>query len=120
MPGDIFWDRKTTKQEALRILKDDSDPRFTEYASLVLSRVGKPKEVFISYLDKMIFLKNWRRIKRKMRKDRWNDARIVFWDEAYSVLSQDVDKKLLKEKRAPVSEDLRGIGETIKLERQKK
>jgi len=82
----------------LRILKDDSDPRFTEYASLVLSRVGKPKEVFISYLDKMLFLKNWRRIKRKMRKDRWNDARIVFWDEAYSVLSQDVDKKLLKEK----------------------
>ncbi|MDP2929729.1 MAG: helix-turn-helix transcriptional regulator [Candidatus Omnitrophota bacterium] len=120
MAADIFWDRKTTKQEALSILKDDSDPRFTEYASLVLSRVGKPKEVFTAYLDKMVFLRNWRRIKRKMRKDRWNDTRTIFWDEVYNVLSQDVDKKQLKEKRVPVSEEAKRVGEIIKAARQEK
>ncbi len=120
MAADIFWDRKTTKREAQGILKNDSDPRFVEYASLVLSRLGKPKEVFSTYLDKMMFLKNWRKIKRRMRKDDWNDTRIIFWDEVYSVLSQDVDKKQLKEKRVPVSEEARKIGEIIKEARQKK
>ena len=38
-----------------------------------------------------------------MRKDSWNDTRIIFWDEVYDVLSQDVDKKQLKEKRLAVS-----------------
>lgn len=120
MPADIFWDRKTTKKKAQAILKNDSDPRFTEYASLVLSRVGKPKEVFDAYMDKLTFLKNWRKIKRRMRKDSWNDTRIIFWDEVYSVLSQDVDRKELKEKRAPVSEEAKMIGAVIRNARQKK
>lgn len=120
MAADIFWDRKTTKQEAQGILKNDSDPRFTEYASLVLSRVGKPKEVFNTYLDKMIFLKNWRKIKRRMRKDSWNDTRIIFWDEVYNVLSQDIDKSELKERREPASEEAKRVGEIIKKARQKK
>lgn len=120
MPADIFWDRKTTKQEAQAILKNDSDPRFAEYASLVLSRVGKPKEVFDAYINKSVFLKNWRKIKRKMRKDNWNDTRIIFWDEVYSVLSQDVDKSELKEKREPASAEAKMIGGVIKDARQKK
>lgn len=120
MPADIFWDRKTTKQEAQNILKSDSDPKFVEYASLVLSRVGKPKEVFDTYLSKITFLKNWRKIKRRMRKDNWNDTRIIFWDEVYSVLSQGVDKSELKEKRAPVSDEAKRIGDIIKEARQKK
>ena len=120
MPADIFWDRKTTKQEALNILKNVADPRFAEYASLVLSRVGKPKDVFGTYLSKISFLKNWRKIKRRMRKDSWNDKRIIFWDEVYSVLSQDVDKSELKEKRAPVSEEAKKMGVIIREARQKK
>ena len=120
MAADIFWDRKTTKKEAQDILKDDSGPRFTEFASLVLSRVSRPKEVFDIYMDKMTFLKNWRKIKRRMRKDSWNDTRIIFWDEVYDVLSQDVDKKQLKEKRSAVSEESRSIGGIIKGARQKK
>src|SRR3989338_3700011 len=120
MAADIFWDRKTTKQEAIAILKNDSDPRFVEYASLVLSRVGKPKEVFAAYLNKMAFLKNWRKIKRRMRKDNWNDTRIIFWDEVYIVLSEDIDKRDIKEKRMPVSEEAKMIGEVIKDARQKK
>jgi len=114
MATGIFWDRKTTKEDAQKILKDGSDPRFTEYASIVLSRLGKPKEVFGSYLDKITFIKNWRKIKIRMRKDKWNDARVVFWDEVYNVLSRGVDKKQLKEKRAPVSSDAKNIGETIR------
>lgn len=120
MTADIFWDRKTTKKEAQAILKDDSDPRFAEFASLVLSRVGKPKEVFDIYMDKMTFLKHWRKIKRRMRKDSWNNTRIIFWDEVYDVLSQDVDKKQLKEKRTPVSEEAKMIGDIIKEARRKK
>jgi DNA-binding XRE family transcriptional regulator len=120
MPADIFWDRKTSKQEAQGILKNDSDPRFTEYASLVLSRVARPKEVFTAYLDKMVFLRNWRKIKRRMRNDRWNNSRVIFWDEVYSVLSQDVDKKQLKEKREPVSEEAKRVGGIIRDSRQKK
>lgn len=120
MPEDIFWDRRTTKEEALDVLKNDSDPKFVEYASLVLSRVGRPKEVFETYLSKMSFLKNWRKIKRRMRKDDWNDKRIIFWDEVYSVFSQDVDKRELKEKREPVSEQARIIGGIIRDAREKK
>ncbi|MFA5256153.1 MAG: helix-turn-helix transcriptional regulator [Candidatus Omnitrophota bacterium] len=120
MAADIFWDRKTTKKEAQEILKDDSGPRFAEFASLVLSRVGRPKEVFDMYMDKMTFLKNWRRIKRRMRKDSWNDTRIIFWDEVYDVLSKGVDKGQLKEKRSAVSEEARNVGEIIKAARRKK
>lgn len=120
MPADIFWDRKTTKEAALAVLKNDADPRFAEYASLVLSRVGKPKDVFNEYLSRAIFLKNWRKIKRRMRKDSWNDARINFWDEVYNVFSQDVDKSELKEKREPVSEEATKVGKIIKEARQEK
>lgn len=120
MSADIFWDRKTTKKEVRAILKDNSDTRFAEFASLVLSRVGKPKEVFDIYMDKMTFLKNWRKIKRRMRKDSWNNTRIIFWDEVYDVLSQGVDKNELKEKRTPVSEEAKMIGNIIKEARQEK
>ena len=105
MAADIFWDRKTTKKEAQDILKDDSGPRFAEFASLVLSRVSRPKEVFDIYMDRMTFLKNWRKIKRRMRKDSWNDTRIIFWDEAYDVLSQGIDKKQLKELHISITKE---------------
>ncbi len=120
MAADIFWDRKTTKKEAQDILKDDSGPRFAEFASLVLSRVSRPKEVFDIYMNKMTFLKNWRKIKIRMRKDNWNDTRIIFWDEVYDVLSQGIDKKQFKEKRSAVSEEALSIGGIIKSARQKK
>jgi DNA-binding XRE family transcriptional regulator len=120
MAADIFWDRKTTRKQARAILRNDSDPRFVELAALALSRVGRPREVFDGYMDKMAFLKNWRRIKRRMRKDSWNDMRIAFWDQVYDVLSKDVDKKQLKEKRSPVSEAARKLGGIIKEARRKK
>ena len=119
MSSDIFWDRKTTKQEAQGILKNDADPRFVEYAALVLSRVANPKDAFKLYLSKASFLKNWRKIKRRMRKDSWNDTRIIFWDEAYRVFSQGVDKAKLKEKRVSVSEEAKKIGGIIREARRK-
>lgn len=119
MTANIFWDRKITREEVQRILKDESDPRFVEYASLVLSREGKPKEVFNEYLDKIVFLRNWQKIKRRMRKDKWNDSRIIFWNEVYSVLLQDVDKNKLKVKEAKVLfEPAKQIGEVIKKSRK--
>ena len=120
MAANIFWDRKITKEEVQKILKDESNPRFVEYAALVLSREGRPKDVFDDYLTKMVFIKNWRKIKIRMRKDKWNDNRIAFWDEIYNFLSRGVDKKALKEKRMPVAEEAKRIGEIIKQARKNK
>lgn len=92
----IFWDRKIGQKEARRILADEANPRFTEIAALLLSRTNQPKTVFAGYLDKVKFCRNWRRIKRQMRLNKWNDQRIIFWDEVYRVVLQDVDKNQLK------------------------
>lgn len=92
----IFWDRKISQEEANRILADEANPRFAEIAALLLARTNQPKMVFTEYLDKVRFCRNWRRIKRQMRLNKWNERRIAFWDEVYRVLLQDLDKSQLK------------------------
>jgi DNA-binding XRE family transcriptional regulator len=92
----IFWDRKMDRKKAARILSDEHDRRFVELAALVLSRTNSPKEVFKDYLDKTVFCRNWRRIKRQMRINKWADTRIIFWGEIYRVLSSRLGKKAIK------------------------
>ena len=58
-------------------------------AALLLSRNNIPKEIFDQYLDKMVFVQHWARIKRQMRKDAWNDPRIIFWQAVYEKLVAD-------------------------------
>ena len=63
----MFWDKNITKKEAKKVLQDESNPRFVEYAALFLSRTNEPKDVFDHYIDKKIFCRQWRKIRKRMR-----------------------------------------------------
>ncbi len=119
----MFWDKKVTKAEAKKILQDESHPRFVEYAALFLSRTNEPKSVFGHYIDKKVFCRQWRKIKKQMRANKWSDNKIVFWDEVYRVVSSHIDKnefRLPKEKRIAVDLDISMIGKKIKEARRAK
>ena len=88
-----LWDTKMTVEEIQAILKDPQQERFVTTAALLLSRNNAPKEVFDEYLDKKLFVQNWNRIKRQMRKDSWNDPRIVFWQAVYERLVAEFKEK---------------------------
>ncbi|MFH1801203.1 MAG: helix-turn-helix transcriptional regulator [Candidatus Omnitrophota bacterium] len=89
-----LWNINKTEDEIKRILKDPQEKSFVHYASLLLSRhSGLPKEIFQDFLSKENFCRHWFEIKRKMRKDKWNDERIPFWDEVYKYLIREFKKK---------------------------
>ena len=115
--GMIFWDKKISQEGARKILKDPLNPRFIELAALLLSRANEPKIVFGEYIDKVAFCENWRKIKRKMRLNKWSDKRIVFWDEVHKVLSKRIGKGVLKDrpdKHAAIDAAIREMGEKIR------
>ena len=119
----IFWDKNIDEKKLKEILKDDKNDRFISIASLLLSRTNEPKKVFDKYLEKVIFCRNWNKIKRKMRENKWSDKRIIFWDTVYSVAKKGLKEELLiekKESRKVVSEDLRVIGDMIRSTRKEK
>lgn len=89
----LFWDRKVTPNEVKGILKDPDHSLFIEYGALLLSRTNEMKEVFAEFLNKKVFCVNWQRIKAKMRRNKWNDERIILWDEVHKVLSKDLGIK---------------------------
>jgi DNA-binding XRE family transcriptional regulator len=104
MGSSWLWNVNKTEEEAKAILKDPEEKRFVHYAALLLSRHrGLPKEIFKEYLSKENFCRRWLEIKRKMRKDNWNDQRIPFWDEIYKRLIADFKKKGI-EFRSPKKE----------------
>ena len=74
-------------------MKDTGSKEFVPLAALFLSRNNDPKDAFGHYLDPLVFCKQWAAIKRRMRKDRWNDPRIVFWQAIYENLSDKYRKK---------------------------
>jgi len=122
MKENIFWDKAITTKEIKNILKDESNQRFIEYASLLLSRTSDIKRVFPDYLDKVIFCNNWRKIKQRMRKDKWNDPKINLWDQVYRVILQkiDISKLQIFHKRDELKNpELRRLGEKIKEARKK-
>ncbi len=111
----LFWDKKTTTEEVKKILKDDSNPRFIEFAALLLSRTNNPKQVFTGYLSSILFCRNWRRIKIQMRKNKWSDNKIIYWDAIYGVVIKDIDKNELKTKTpTSISQEIKPIGDKIR------
>ncbi|MCX5699826.1 MAG: helix-turn-helix domain-containing protein [Candidatus Omnitrophica bacterium] len=113
----VFWDKKTDMGQIKNILGDELNPRFIEFASLLLSRTNKPKNVFSKYLSKELFVNNWPKIKRKMRENKWNDRRIIFWDEIYRAATKGMNKKRLKgSKERPLDFDpeIKNICDQIK------
>ena len=117
-----LWDTNISAEEIQKILKDPQNARFVNMAALLLSRSNTPKEVFEQYLDKNVFVQQWARIKRQMRKDAWNDPRIIFWQAVYEKLISEFKEKGIPVriiKRARESHELcRDIGEKIRNLRQ--
>jgi DNA-binding XRE family transcriptional regulator len=89
MKDSWLWDKKITEAKAKEILKDPDDERFIDMAAVLLSRNNDPQEVLKRYIDPLVFCRQWTAIKRKMRMDKWNHPRIVFWQAIYENL---VDK----------------------------
>lgn len=83
---DWLWDRKISLYKAKKALKEPNHTHFLSLSALLLSRKNAPKEVFGVYLNPELFLQNWIKIKRQMRKDYWNNPRIEYWQAIYEKL----------------------------------
>ena len=119
----ILWDKKITPEKIKKILKDESNPRFIEFAALLLSRTNNPKEIFDDWMDKVIFCRNWQKIKRKMRTNKWSDKKIIFWDEVYKVVVGGLDKARLrsfKKRILTVDPEIKALCDKIKEIRKNK
>lgn len=122
MRPEWLWDKNISVEEIQAILKDPQNERFVNMAALLLSRNNAPKEVFEQYLDRTIFVQNWARIKRQMRKDSWSDPRIVFWQAVYEKLISDFKEKgiVIRARREDIIADEipQQVAEKIKAARQ--
>lgn len=118
----IFWDKKINTEEAKKILKDEHNPRFIEFSSLLLARTNKPREVFNNYLSQEAFVRNWSKIKLRMRENKWNDRRIIFWNEIYRVVKKNTNIKgfrEFKERPLRVDAEIKKICDQIRDTRKK-
>jgi DNA-binding XRE family transcriptional regulator len=118
----VFWDKKINTEEAKKILKDELNPRFIELSSLLLARTNKPKKVFNNYLSQEAFVRNWLKIKLRMRENKWNDRRIIFWGEIYRVVKKNINIRGFREsKERPlrVDPEIKIICDQIRDTRQK-
>ncbi len=117
-----LWNVKIDEAEAKRILQDSGHEKFLYYATLLLSRSNEPKQVW-KFLSKDNFCRHWNQIKRQMRKDRWNDKRILFWNQVYLFLVRDFRKKgivfSLKKEEGKVNPEQQKIGRQIVEQRKK-
>lgn len=93
MRADWLWDRNISIVKAKRILKDPQDSGFISLAALLLARKNEPKEVFKEYIDPLTLCRHWAKIKKRMRQDKWNDPRIIFWQAVYEKLAERFRKK---------------------------
>lgn len=116
----LFWDRKITIDQVKDILKDPDHSQFIEVTALLLSRTNEIKKVFSEFLDKRVFCENWRRIKAKMRKNKWSDERIILWDEVYKVLSKDLGIKESRKETTHRHFETYRVGKAIKEGRAKR
>jgi len=117
MKTNWLWDSKLKISEAKKILKNPSHREFTTIASLLFLRNNEPKAVFKDYIDPLLFCKHWAKIKKRMRKDKWNSQRIVFWQAIYEELLKKYQQKGIafrKEKQEIRSDFCKEVGEQIR------
>lgn len=111
-----LWDRKVKEGEVKKTLKNPDNPRFVEFAALLLERNNSPKEIFARYLKPVDFVNNWQRIKKVMRKNRWAEPRIIFWQAVYERVRDKLKEKGVLETKKPVYQAdplLAGIGKRV-------
>ncbi|MEW6040866.1 MAG: helix-turn-helix transcriptional regulator [Elusimicrobiota bacterium] len=86
MSNNWLWDQKISDKSVRKILKNPEDKKYLKFAVLLLSRKNVPKEVFTQYINPVDFCRNWQGIKKIMKKNKWNDPRIEFWQAIYERL----------------------------------
>lgn len=108
MTKNWLWDKKTSITQVKRILRDSNHRDFIFYSSLLLERNNVPSEVFKEYLDPLLFCRRWAEIKKRMRKNKWNVQRIVFWQAIYEKLKEKYQGKgiVFREKKRWARDDL--------------
>ena len=121
MEQNIFWDKKLTQEAAAKILAVEDHERFSELAALLLSRTNDMKQVFSQFLTKEAFCRKWRQIKAEMRKNKWADERIDFWDQIHRTLYGQLGDKISteKKKKASAVPNLQDFSEVLRNERKK-
>ncbi len=122
---DWLWDKKFSPQQAKEILNKPVNRHFVLLAALLLSRNNSPREVFKGYMKPIIFLENWNKIKRQMRKNSWNDPRIEFWQAIYDNLKAKYRKQGIKftdshPQVKTIEPVCKSIGDKIKIVRKQK
>lgn len=93
MKRDWLWDRNISEGQARRILARPKHRRFVNLSALLLARKNVPKEVFGRYIKRLDFCRNWPKIKKQMRRDKWNEPRIEYWQAIYEKLKENYNKK---------------------------
>jgi DNA-binding Xre family transcriptional regulator len=114
-----FWDLKEEAlKETKRILKDPSNPRFTERAVTLLSRCDKPAKLF-SVIPRKEFVEVWPKIRRYWLKHiRRSDFR-DWWETIYEQLLE-TDQQRQKKATGGTSVAFRSIGTEIRSARIQK
>lgn len=124
MEKDWLWDRNISKKQAIKILRSPEHPRFIPLSSLLLSRKNTPREVLRNYIKPEEFCRYWPMIKRRMRKDAWNNPRIEFWQAVYEKLAEKFRAKgvnvSLRDKTGAGNEFCAEIGQRLKTLRKEK
>lgn len=116
-----LWDSRLTQEEAEQILKDKNNPKFDSCAEMLLSRVNDPKEVF-ALLDKKVFCQKWPVLKKRIKRDKWLQTRVVFWQTIYEHLCEEFKKQGIKIREKITSQiptERKKIADQIKLIRKK-
>jgi HTH-type transcriptional regulator/antitoxin HipB len=116
----IFWEKKMSLEEIKNILKDESHKEFISFAALLLGRTVDIKDVFSTYLDKFTFCKNWRKIKQKMRKDKWANPNINFWDEVSNFIVEKDKIQLVQKRDVSKRSELGNLSDIIKKTRKER
>ena len=123
MKRDWLWDRNISESQARRIFARPKHRRFLTLSALLLARKNVPREVFGRYINRLDFCRNWPRIKREMRRDKWNEPRIEYWQAIYEKLKENYNKKgieiLERKKVVTVNKFCEKIGREIKQARKK-
>ncbi len=87
-----LWDSRLSLEEAKEILKDKDHIKFDLCAENLLAREGNLKEVF-KLLDKKIFCQKWPVLKKRMKRDAWNQTRVTFLQMIYEHLYKEFRKQ---------------------------
>ncbi|MDD5085175.1 MAG: helix-turn-helix transcriptional regulator [Candidatus Omnitrophica bacterium] len=104
MKDNWLWDSKISDSQAKEVLRAPAGKEFIPLAALLLSRKNRPREVFKEYIGPLIFCRYWPMIKKTMRRNKWNEPRITFWQAIYERLIERYRAKGIKFRKEAVSE----------------